>query len=96
MEKSLIELQEGVCKVQVAYDDDTDVDINEVTKDLNVIKSSASGRMHTLIIEGEREQTEEKIKQSSPVFMDFIPLGLEEIFINKLGGADDELKEIIL
>jgi ABC-2 type transport system ATP-binding protein len=33
---------------------------------------------------------------AEPLFMDLLPLSLEEIFIYELGGAEHEIKDIIL
>ena len=33
---------------------------------------------------------------AAPLFMDFVPLTLEEIFIYELGGAEHEAKDIVL
>ena len=34
-----------------------------------------------LTLRGEREQLEQELKKLKPVFMEFLPLSLEEIFI---------------
>ena len=52
--------------------------------------------MHTLILEGEREVLEERIRETAPVFTEFMSLSLEEIFINELGGENDAIKDILL
>ena len=38
----------------------------------------------------------DELAAAAPLFMDFVPLTLEEIFIYELGGADSGAKDIIL
>ena len=45
---------------------------------------------------GSAAELEEKLSVANPLFIDAIPLTLEEIFIYELGGTDYEVKDIIL
>jgi ABC-2 type transport system ATP-binding protein len=49
-----------------------------------------------LIIRGKAEELTNKLSAVSPLFMDVVPLTLEEIFIYELGGADYAVKDIVL
>ena len=91
LERSLMELQEDVVKVLVALPDGT-----EIPEGLNIIHESSTGRLRTLIIRGKQEEISFILSGASPIFMDMIPLTLEEIFIYELGGEDYAVKDIIL
>lgn len=52
--------------------------------------------MHTLIIRGEQSLIRSQIASLSPILLDVLPLTLEEIFIYELGGADYEVKDILI
>jgi len=91
LERSLSELQDNIVKVQLALSDDI-----ALPKDLDVINTTTSGRLKTLIIRGNAENITGTLNALSPFFMDVLPLTLEEIFIYELGGADYEIKNIIL
>ena len=91
LERSLSELQENIAKVQLALPDGA-----ELPEGLNLLHQSASGRLQTLIIRGETEEITNKLAAASPLFMDVVPLSLEEIFIYELGGEHYEVKDIIL
>ena len=91
LERSLSELQENIAKVQLALPDGA-----EIPDGLSVLHNSSSGRLQTLIIRGETEEITNKLAAASPLFMDVVPLSLEEIFIYELGGEHYEVKDIIL
>ena len=38
----------------------------------------------------------EKLQAAGPLFLDILPLNLEEIFIYELGGAEHEIRNILL
>ena len=42
------------------------------------------------------DEITEKIVATSPLFVDMVPLSLEEIFIYELGGAENEVKNIVV
>lgn len=45
---------------------------------------------------GSAAELEERLSTAKPLFIDMVPLTLEEIFIYELGGADYEVKDIVL
>jgi ABC-2 type transport system ATP-binding protein len=91
IERPLTELQSGVIKVQLVRREDT-----ELPDGLNILHSSMSGRVETLIIRGDQDEISGRIAAIAPVFYDMIPLTLEEIFIYELGGEDYAVRDIIL
>lgn len=91
IERSLTELQGDVVKVQLALPDGA-----ELPEGLNILHQSSVGRLRTLIIRGSAQEISERLKSANPFFVDMLPLTLEEIFIYELGGADYEVKDIIL
>ncbi len=90
-ERSLSELQDNIVKVQLALPDG-----GKLPDGLELLHSSATGRLQQLILRGSTEELTNILATAQPLFMDFVPLTLEEIFIYELGGADSEAKDIIL
>jgi ABC-2 type transport system ATP-binding protein len=70
--------------------------VGDAPSDLQVLHSSQSGRLNTLIVRGTAEQITAHVQAAHPTYFDVLPLSLEEIFIYELGGADYEVKNIIL
>lgn len=91
IERSLSELQDNIVKLQVVFNGDTP-DLSG----LDILHSSSAGRVQTLIIRGSQQTVSERVGLMQPLFFDLLPLTLEEIFIYELGGADYELKDIVL
>ena len=91
IERSLSDLQENLVKLQLAYPDG-----GSLPEGLEIVHESATGRLRQLILRGKAEELTEKIAATRPLFLDLVPLSLEEIFIYELGGADYEVKDLVL
>ena len=49
-----------------------------------------------MILRGKADELTAMLAATEPLFLDVIPLSLEEIFIYELGGVDHEVKDILL
>ena len=87
LQRSLADMQGAIHKLQL---------VGDAPNDLQVLHSSQSGRLNTLIVRGTAEQITAHVQAAHPTYFDVLPLSLEEIFIYELGGADYEVKNIIL
>lgn len=91
LEKSLAELQDELVKVQLAF-----ADGKSLPDGLDILHQSSMGRLMQLILRGDAEEIRRRLAAAESLFVDTVPLTLEEIFIYELGGADDEIKDIVL
>ena len=91
LERSLSELQENISKIQIALPDE-----RPLPEGLELVHETVTGRLRTLILRGDPEATLQKLQECEPLFLDAVPLSLEEIFIYELGGADYAVKDILL
>ena len=91
LERSLSQLQDNMVKVQLALADGA-----ELPEGLAILHRSATGRLQQLILRGNTEEVTNKLSTVQPLFMDVLPLSLEEIFIYELGGAEHEIKDILV
>lgn len=89
LERSLAQLQENFVKVQLVTE-------KPLPPDLKVLHQSQNGRIQTLIVCGCAQEVTRLLEQTQPLLCDLLPLTLEEIFIYELGGADYEVKNILL
>ena len=87
LEKSLADMQGNTVKLLLAGD---------IPEGLQVLHESRTGRMKTLIVRGSVEEVTQMVQAQQPAFFDVLPLSLEEIFIYELGGANYEVKNILL
>ena len=91
LERVLSELQENMTKLQLVLPEGA-----SVPPELDVLHSAGPGRLKTLIIRGRTDEVTARLERLSPIFMDAVPLTLEEIFIYELGGEGHEVRDIIL
>ena len=91
LERSLSDLQESISKIQIAMPDGV-----SIPDGLDIVHSSGAGKLKTLIVRGKSDEVNAQLASAQPLFMDVVPLTLEEIFIYELGGADYAVKDIIL
>lgn len=87
LERSLASMQGNTVKLQI---------VGETPTGLDVLHSSSSGRLNTLVVRGTPEQVQAAVSASNPAYFDVLPLSLEEIFIYELGGVNYEVKNILL
>ena len=91
LERPLSEMQENMVKLQLVLPDG-----GELPEGLEILHSQNTGRVQQLILRGKAEEVTEKLCEAQPLFMDVLPLSLEEIFIYELGGADHAIRNIVL
>ena len=87
LEKSLADMQGSTVKLLL---------VGDVPEGLDVLHESRTGRLQTLVVRGSAEEVSLKVSATNPVYFDVLPLSLEEIFIYELGGAEYEVKNILL
>ena len=87
LERSLADMQGATHKLQL---------VGETPDGLEVLHESQTGRLKTLIVRGDARKISRQVSAAAPVYFDVLPLSLEEIFIYELGGANYEVKNILL
>ena len=87
LERSLASMQGSTVKLQM---------VGEVPDGLDILHSSTSGRLKTLVVRGSSEEIQAKAAACNLAYFDVLPLSLEEIFIYELGGVNYEVKNILL
>lgn len=93
LEKELDDVKGNIHKIQVAFDGELPKSLMD---EINILHSDTIGRVNMLIVKGESETVQQKIKEYNPLICDILPLTLEEVFIYELGGMGYEFESIIL
>ena len=75
------EMKSSACRVQIAFKEDVQPEIFDCIKLRNF---SQNGRVFSFIALGDEEEIREKLNNLNPVFMDILPLTLEEAFTYRL------------
>ena len=66
----------------------------ELEKELQVLKVQHQGSLLMITARGTRSEIIEKIQAKNPLFMEVLPLTLEEIFISETEVAGYEIKNL--
>ncbi len=93
IEKPLDDLKGNVHKYQVVFGEKG---ISGLETGEDVLHVSNTGAVYNIIIRGNAEETDAKIKAVSPVLCERVSLTLEEVFIYELGGLGYDFKNIIV
>lgn len=87
LERPLSELQDNFVKVQVAFADD----VVAYPAGFAVLHEEQQGRLVTMVVKGSADRVEAAFAEHDPVFINILPLSLEEVFIYELGGVGNEI-----
>ena len=92
LEKELDEAKLGIHRVQAVFDND----VGEGSfANLNVVKMSRQGKLFNMTIRGTLEEVEQGIKALDPVYMEMLPLTLEEVFISEMEVVGYDIDNIL-
>ena len=93
IERSLSQLQGTTVKLQVAFPDGVQPGLPQ---GMEVLHQSQLGRVYTYIVRGRTDEVQQKVAAVHPLFVEALPLSLEEIFIYEMGGNDYAVRDIVL
>ncbi len=92
LEKELDEAKLGIHRVQIVFDKE----IGEgAFSELNVVKIQRQGKLLNLTIKGDGEYIEKYLRDMNPVYMEMLPLTLEEVFISEMEVVGYDIDNII-
>lgn len=92
LEKDLDDMKLGAGKVQCVLPGG----VEPASLGLNIVIDEQRGQLHTLIARGSQEEIMAKVGAVNPVFMEFLPLTLEEFFIMETEVAGYDLKKLFI
>jgi len=90
--RELAAMQQEVHKVQAAFPQGLDLN----GSGLNVLFDKQSGSIHTMAIRGDEAQILAVLQQQEPVFLEAVPLTLEELFICETEVVGYDFKNLVL
>ena len=83
LESDISSLETSLFKVQTAFSDEYD---RKRFDGLNVLEFEKNGSVANMIVKGDKEKTESTIKAMNPLFLDILPLTLEEVFTYEMAS----------
>ncbi len=92
-ESDIENVKTSLFKVQTAFRE-------PFTKDrflgIDILSYQQMGSVCTLIVRGNREETEQRIRAMDPLLLDLLPLNLEEVFVYEMEALGYAFKDILL
>ena len=83
----------GLYKYQFIMED---TDYYEIRNQMNIIKESRQGRMFNITVKGNNDELIALINSKNPVYIETLPLTLEELFISEMEVAGYDINKISL
>jgi ABC-2 type transport system ATP-binding protein len=93
LSKDLDDMKLGIHKVQCIFGETL---TDGALTGLDVIKQEKRGSLYTLTVRGDGEDIMGQIQQKNPIFLEMLPLTLEEIFISETEVVGYDIKSLIL
>lgn len=91
--RQLDDMKLGISRVQCVFDEEKTA---ESFLPLEVVNLEKRGSMYTLMARGTREETEARLCEMRPIFMEILPLTLEEIFITETEVRGYDIKKFLI
>ena len=91
-ESDVDHLKTSLYKVQIAFNDEYG---RERFAGIDTLSFTKHGSVATMIVRGDRDETEAKLKAMEPVLFEVLPLSLEEVFVYEMGQRGYEFSEVL-
>jgi ABC-2 type transport system ATP-binding protein len=91
-ERDLDELKLGINKVQAVFKPMPELD---AFAPLDIVKTEMHGSLVNFVIRGSKEEILNRLNAFHPVFLEILPLTLEEVFISEMEVAGYDLENIL-
>lgn len=92
LDKELDNIKQGIHKIQIAFNKAFE---NNPFEDLNLVKCEQKGNLYNIVVKGEESEYMDYLQSLEPVFMESLPLTLEEIFISEMEAAGYDINNIL-
>ena len=91
--RDLDDAKNNICKLQCVIPDSRRE--QELISSLRILKMERTGSLLTLTVRGERTETLQRAQAQDPLFVEALPLTLEEIFISETEVAGYDIKDFL-
>lgn len=92
LQRDLDELKLGIHKVQIAFGERPE---GNPFQELQIIKQEQRGSLYNIVVKGDKEDFMPVLYGKNPVFIEALPLTLEEVFISEMEGAGYDINNIL-
>lgn len=93
LENDIDALKLGIFRVQLALNNPQDFE--KIEKELNIVKISKLGKMIEFTARGSIDTARELLESINPLFIETLPLTLEELFISEMEVAGYDINNLV-
>ncbi|WP_077532676.1 ABC transporter ATP-binding protein [Massiliimalia massiliensis] len=93
LDRDLDTLRLGLCRFHCGFHK---APARDEFRDLQILKFSSRGNLITLTARGNREELEDYLASFNPLFLESLPLTLEEVFIQEMEEAGYDFNNLVL
>ncbi len=93
LSKDLDDMKLSIHKMQCVFPDEPSKAMAK--KSLDILKYEERGSLSIMVVRGEREDVMAAVNSQNPLFLDVLPLSLEEIFIHETEVVGYDMEKII-
>lgn len=94
MQHTMDALSDRFCKIQVAFGKDAVFNVDSLDDD-RILSCKKSGSVYTIACAMGCDEAEQFMSQYNPIFVDYIPLTLEEVFVYEMEAIGYDTNNII-
>ncbi len=94
LSKDLEDMKCNVQKIQCVFTNEEDAP--ECMKQFDILQKKQQGKLYTITVRGNREETVAQIAGMDTLFYEILPLSLEEIFISETEVVGYDIQKLIL
>ena len=91
--KDLDQIKRNICKLQCVFRNSCRE--QKLIRSLHILKLERTGSLLTLTVRGERSEVLQLAQAEAPLFVEALPLTLEEIFISETEAAGYDIKDFL-
>ena len=95
-EAGIDDIKLGVHKVQLSFPKERADEAQEKLFALDNVSCARRGSLFTIVVRGTEEEVEARLNELEPLFIEFIPLTLEEIFITEMEERGYDFNEHLI
>ena len=92
LSKDLEDLKCNIHKVQCVFQENEEISLHNR---FDIVKMKQKGRLISMVVRGDEEETLRKLKELNPVYEEILPLSLEEIFICETEVIGYDIKNLV-
>ncbi len=95
-ESDIQNLKTSLFKVQIGFSEPFTKEKFKDVEGMEILSYKSQGSVSSFIVKGEREDVAEKLSDMNPLFLDVLPLNLEEVFVYEMEALGYAFKDLLM